>query len=260
MNIVETLPHAVRVIDNAWLPLADGTRLAARLWLPDDAERNPVPAILEYIPYRKADQTVYRDAINHGYLAGHGYACVRVDMRGSGDSDGVLPGRPAGQQEDDGEQVLRWIAAQPWCDGRVGMMGLSWGAAAALALAARRPAELGAALVVCPPGGSTRYHKNGCLIAGNLGIMSVLVAYHARPPDPAVVGDVWRETWAARLDAAEHAFADPAALMAGGSTVVGAFDEYRRISCPLYAIGGWCDTHPDLVLDLLGRSMDHGKD
>ncbi len=242
----------MRVIDNAWIPLADGTRLAARLWLPDDAARNPAPAILEYIPYRKVDQTAYRDAINHGYLAGHGYACLRVDMRGSGDSDGVLPGRPAGQQEDDGEQVLRWIAAQPWCDGHIGMMGLSWGAAAALALAARRPAELGAALVVCPPGGSTRYHKNGCLLASNLGVMSVLVAYHARPPDPEVVGEAWREKWAARLDAAERAFADPAALMAGGSTVVGAFDAYRAIACPLYAMSGWSDTHPDIVLDLLG--------
>ncbi len=72
MNIVETLPHAVRVIDNAWIPLADGTRLAARLWLPEDAARTPAPAILEYIPYRKGDQTAYRDAINHVYLAGHG--------------------------------------------------------------------------------------------------------------------------------------------------------------------------------------------
>ena len=252
MNIVETLPHAVRVIDNAWIPLADGARLAARLWLPEDAERHPAPAILEYIPYRKGDQTAYRDAVNHGYLAGHGYACVRVDMRGSGESDGVLPGRPAGQQEDDGAQVLRWIAAQPWCDGRVGMMGLSWGAAAALALAARRPAELGAALVVCPPGGATRYYKNGCLLAGNLGAMSILIAYHARPPDPAVVGEAWREKWRIRLDAAERAFADPAALMAGGSTVVGAFDDYRAIACPLYAMSGWCDTHPDIVLDLLG--------
>ena len=251
MKIVETLPHAVRVIDNAWIPLADGTRLAARLWLPEDAERQPAPAIFETIPYRKGDSTAYRDAINHGYLAGHGYACLRVDIRGSGDSDGVLPGRPAGQQVDDGEQVLRWIAGQPWCDGRVGMMGLSWGAAATLALAARCPPELGAALVACPPGGSTRYHKNGCLLAGNLGIMSVLVAYHARPPDPAVVGEAWRDMWHNRLDAAERAFADPAALMTGGSTVGGAFDTYRAIACPLYAIGGWCDTHPDVVLDLL---------
>ena len=64
------------------------TKLAARIWLPADAERRPVPAILEYLPYRKRDGTAERDHLTHPYFAGHGYACVRVDMRGTGDSDG----------------------------------------------------------------------------------------------------------------------------------------------------------------------------
>ena len=64
--------------------------LAARIWLPADAEQNPVPAILEYLPYRKRDGTYERDALTHPYLAGHGYAGVRVDIRGSGESGGLL--------------------------------------------------------------------------------------------------------------------------------------------------------------------------
>src|SRR6185312_16546326 len=88
--IVSAFPRDVREIEHTLIPLSDGTRLAARLWLPADAERNPVPAILEYLPYRKRDGTHERDALTHPYLAGHGYASVRVDIRGSGESEGVL--------------------------------------------------------------------------------------------------------------------------------------------------------------------------
>src|ERR1700757_513916 len=86
----EQLPRRVREIENQFIPLADGTRLAARIWLPEDAESDPVPAILEYLPYRKRDGTAGRDALTHPSIAGHGYACVRVDIRGTGESDGVM--------------------------------------------------------------------------------------------------------------------------------------------------------------------------
>ena len=87
--IVTTFPRTVRVIEHTLIPLKDGTMLAARIWLPDDAEQNPVPAILEYLPYRKRDGTYERDALTHPYLAGHGYAGVRIDIRGCGESDGL---------------------------------------------------------------------------------------------------------------------------------------------------------------------------
>jgi uncharacterized protein len=87
--IVTTFPRNVRVIEHILIPLTDGTALAGRIWLPDDAEQHPVPAILEYLPYRKRDGTYERDALIHPYLAGHGYACVRVDIRGSGESGGL---------------------------------------------------------------------------------------------------------------------------------------------------------------------------
>ena len=90
MRTVTELPRRVREIPNIWIPLSDGTRLAARIWLPEDAEGDPVPGVLEYIPYRKNDLTAARDVPHYNYIAGHGYACVRVDLRGSGESDGVL--------------------------------------------------------------------------------------------------------------------------------------------------------------------------
>ena len=82
------LPYQVRMVDNLWIPLSDGTRLAARAWLPVIPNGSVVPAILEAIPYRKSDITVVDNSVRHGYFAGHGYASIRLDLRGSGDSAG----------------------------------------------------------------------------------------------------------------------------------------------------------------------------
>ena len=86
--VITEFPRKVKEIENTFIPLAEGIQLAARIWLPEDAEKDPVPAILEFLPYRKRDGTSERDSVNHPYVAGHGYACVRVDMRGAGDSEG----------------------------------------------------------------------------------------------------------------------------------------------------------------------------
>ena len=85
-----------------------------------------MPAIFEYIPYRKGDVTTYVDSLMHPYFAGHGYAAVRVDIRGSGESDGVLADEYNPREHDDALEILEWIAAQSWCTGAVGMIGLSW--------------------------------------------------------------------------------------------------------------------------------------
>ena len=68
MNEVDTFPNGVRTIENVWIPLSDGNRLAARIWLPEGADKNPVPAILEYIPYRKRDFMRARDEPIHRWL------------------------------------------------------------------------------------------------------------------------------------------------------------------------------------------------
>src|SRR5215467_10066244 len=202
LRVVSEFPHSVRVIENAWIPLADGTRLAARLWLPEDAERNPVPALLEYLPYRKRDSFRLRDAPMHGYLAGHGYGCARVDIRGTGDSDGLIADEYTKQEQDDALEVIAWLARQPWCSGAVGMFGISWGGFNALQVAARRPPALKAVIAVSTT--HDRYTDDvhwcgGCVFEPMLDWATTMLAYNARPPDPLVVGEGWRDLWLARL-------------------------------------------------------------
>ncbi len=139
MRVVTDLPRPVRVIDHVWIPLSDGIRLGARIWLPEDADDDPVPAILEYLPYRKGDGTAVRDQPRHAYFAGHGYAVLRVDIRGSGESGGLLPDEYLPQEQEDALEVLAWIAAQPWCTGDAGMFGISWGGFNGLQVAAHAP-------------------------------------------------------------------------------------------------------------------------
>src|ERR1700741_3882674 len=113
MTTTPTLPHPIREIENTWIPLSDGTRLAARIWLPVAAEQNPVPALPEYTPYRKDDSPAAGDSLRHPYFAGHGYASVRVDMRGSGDSDGILLDEYLKQEQDDCLEGFQLLAREP---------------------------------------------------------------------------------------------------------------------------------------------------
>ena len=171
MKIVRTTPFPIREIETIWIPLSDGCRLAARLWLPEDAEENPVPAIIEYLPYRRGDGTAARDAVNQHYLAGHGYACLRIDIRGSGDSDGFFDDEYSPQEQADCVEAIAWIAAQPWCSGTVGMWGISWGGFNALQVAAHRPPALKAIITVCSTDdryADDTHYMGGCLLLGNL--------------------------------------------------------------------------------------------
>jgi uncharacterized protein len=190
MKIKTEYPRPIREIENFWIPMADGARLAARMWIPIDAEANPVPAVLEYIPYRKNDGTAQRDALHHPYFAGHGYASVRVDMRGSGESDDILYDEYLLQEQDDALEVLTWLAQQPWCTGSVGIVGKSWGGFNGLQIAARRPPELKAVLSLYST--DDRYaddvhYMGGCLLGAEmLPWASVMFAWNARPPRPAL--------------------------------------------------------------------------
>jgi len=96
-------------IENTWINLSDGVKLAAKVWMPANAKTSPVPTILEYLPYRKRDGTAIRDALTHPYFAQHGYACVRVDIRGYGESQGLIHDEYAKQEQDDGLEIIDWI-------------------------------------------------------------------------------------------------------------------------------------------------------
>lgn len=247
---------AVTVTEHIWIALADGTRLSARLWLPDDAAARPVPAVLEYIPYRKRDGTRGRDEPMHGFFAAEGYAAIRVDMRGSGESEGLLDDEYVKQEQDDAVEVIAWIAAQPWCSGAVGMMGKSWGGFNALQVAARRPPALKAIITVCSTDdrfSDDIHFMGGCLLNDNLWWGAIMLAFQGRPPDPALVGPGWRAQWLARLD---HMPFWPALWMPHQSRDAywrhGSINEdWSAIECPVLAIGGWADAYTNAVPRLL---------
>ncbi|MCZ4316646.1 CocE/NonD family hydrolase [Comamonadaceae bacterium G21597-S1] len=242
----------------AWIPMTDGVRLAARIWLPLDAESDPVPALLEYLPYRRRDGTSHRDAITQPYMAGHGYAAVRVDVRGSGDSGGVLPDEYTRQEIDDGVAVIAWLAAQPWCSGRVGMWGISWGGINTLQVAARRPPALAA---IVPMGfADDRYNGDchfmgGCVLEGNISWGGSFFAAMACPPDPAVVGEHWRAMWLQRLEQAEPPLATWLAHPHRDAywRRDDVFDDPDRIQVPAWLVNGWQDSYARNILPLLAR-------
>ncbi|UCE30290.1 MAG: CocE/NonD family hydrolase [Burkholderiales bacterium] len=256
MKVRTEFPRAVRSIEHMWIPMSDGVRLSARIWLPDDAERHPVPAVLEYIPYRKRDATRSRDELMHPWIAGHGYACVRVDIRGSGDSEGVLEDEYLQRELDDGVEIIGWLASQPWCDGGVGMIGISWGGFNGLQIAAMQPPQLKAIVSVCST--DDRYaddvhHMGGCLLGDNLSWASTMFAYNSLPPDPEIVGDRWRPMWMGRLEGSglwmekwlRHQRRD--AYWRHGSIC----EDYARVSCPVFAVSGWADGYSNAVFRLL---------
>ncbi|HUO15327.1 MAG TPA: CocE/NonD family hydrolase [Verrucomicrobiae bacterium] len=141
--------YGVRM-EQAWIPMHDGVRLAATLYMPDGAKANEkFPALLEYLPYRKDDDTAPEDYAKHTYFAHRGYVSVRVDIRGFGNSEGVPPEREYSEQEqEDGEQVIAWLAHQLWSNGNVGMFGISWGGFTALQMAMRHAPGLKAIIAV----------------------------------------------------------------------------------------------------------------
>lgn len=248
----------VRAIENVWIPVSDGTRLAARMWLPDDAETDPVPAILEYLPYRKRDARRAIDDAIHPQLAEHGYACARVDIRGYGDSEGRPADEYSAQELDDGVDIIAWLAAQPWCTGNVGMFGYSWGGANCMLLAARRPQPLKAIITHCAS--DDRYtddahHSGGCINNGLFSWGTAWTECGLPPPDPAIVGDRWRERWLERLDGLQFFVGDWVshqhrdAFWQHGSVS----EDYASITCAVYAVGGWADPYHHIVPRLLSR-------
>ncbi|SCK45356.1 CocE/NonD family hydrolase [Streptomyces sp. WMMB 322] len=258
MRFVSNLPHKTEEVEHLWIPVSDGTRLAARIWRPATAEEDPVPAVLEYIPYRKRDLTAVRDSMHHPYIAGHGYACVRVDVRGTGESEGVLEDEYLELEQTDAEDVLEWIAAQPWCDGSTGMMGISWGAFSALQVAARRPPSLRALVIASFTDdryADDMHYMGGCLLSDNLAEAGTMFAHATCPPDPALVGERWREMWRERLENTRpwalewlrHQRRDDYWRHASVS------ENYEDVQCPVLASSGWADGYSNAVTRLLGN-------
>ena len=264
MQTITDFPFKTEVYDNVRIPMHDGVHLAARIWRPAGSDTNPVPAILEFLPYRRRDGTAERDAITHPYFAGHGYACVRADIRGSGDSEGVLKGEYLREEQDDALAILEWLERQPWCTGSVGMIGISWGGFNGLQVAARRPRQLKAVISICST--DDRYADDihfmgGCLLLDKLTWGSVMLSLNAAPPDPEVAGSRWRELWTKRLnesgfwieDWLRHQRRDE--FYKHGSVC----EDWGAIQCPVLAVGGWADGYTNSVFRLLANLQSPRK-
>ncbi len=255
MDTVTQFPFAISDERDIGIVLSDGCRLSARVWMPLNAAENPVPAVLEYIPYRKSDGTLPRDEIMHKYVASNGYACVRVDMRGNGDSEGLMADEYTIQELADACEVIEWLAEQPWCTGSVGMMGKSWGGFNCLQTAFLQPPALKAVVTVCSTTdrfADDIHYKGGCLLGENFGWGAVMLSYSSRPADPALRPN-WRAEWLERLEA-EPWLAPRWADLQERSDYwkhgsVG--EDYARMTVPVLSWGGWADNYMNTVAHLV---------
>ena len=247
-----------KVIENEWIPMPDGVRLAARIWLPEGAQEHPVPVVFEYLPYRLWDDLRWRDDKTGENLAPYGVGFVRVDIRGTGNSEGVMVDEYDVPELTDGVHIIAWLAKQPWSNGAVGMRGISWGGINALQIAAMRPPELGAIMPMgCVVNRYTddAHYMGGAYGEQNMAWGSSFKGHMAAPPDPEVAGQNWEAWWRQRLEATPsilktwsmHQTYD--AYWKRGSLAT----DYAAIRCPVYVVDGWGDPYENIIGELLAN-------
>ena len=251
------IADGVKLVKNVLIPMRDGAHLAADVYMPagqEDVDRWPV--VMEYTPYRKDDvnlshRTFYTD------LPRLGYVVARVDIRGTGASEGASTDEYTLQEQQDGYDAVEWLGQQPWCDGHVNMMGISYGGFTALQVAAHAPPHLTS---IIPVDFTDDRYTDDCHYRGGLLRMyydiahygGQMVARNALPPYPEWSGDAWAEVW-------EHHLAhdEPYLLKWYRHQTDGAYwrngsvrDAPERIQCPTFLIGGWRDGYPNPPLRL----------
>ncbi len=252
------------VLETEWIVLSDGTRLAARIWMPNGADAHPVPAVLEYLPYRKRNGTAPRDESTYPVFAAAGIAGVRVDIRGSGESDGVIDGEYTERELSDACEVIDWIARQPWSNGSVGMMGISWGGFNCLQIAALKPPALKAVISIASSVdrfSDDIHYKGGCHLSAQLSWAATMHAYQSRPPDPTLVGARWRDMWLERLagepfmmeEWLTHQRRD--AFWRHGSIC----EDFAGFPIPALMISGWADGYRNTPFKTVEGMPDRAK-
>jgi uncharacterized protein len=255
----------VQVDWDARIVARDGTELSANIWRPAsrNGDRNAAPArfpaILEMIPYGKDNWRRAVDTTRGEWFAARGFALCRLDVRGTGSSSGVALDEYTADETRDGYDAVEWLAAQPWCDGGVGMWGISYGGFTAIQVAALRPPHLRAIVPVMAT--DDRYlddvhYRGGCVTVSELSQYAVSqVAMNAMPPDASFRGTAWLDEWRARLDATppwlfawlRHQTDGP--YWRQGSLA----PDYDAIEVPIFNIGGWHDSYVDPAFRMQAR-------
>lgn len=249
-------------VEHTFVRVSDGTRLAVTLYLP--AHDEPAPCLLEALPYRKDDLTATYRPEYVRLRDEHGYAVCRVDVRGTGSSDGCATDEYPAQEQRDLAELIGWLADQEWCTGAVGMFGTSYSGFNALHLAAERPPGLKAVCAIYAS--DDRYTDDVHYMGGALRLLDVvdyptyMVAMNALPPVPSLVGDSWVEAWRARVEQHEPWLLrwvedqrDSATWRQGSVR-----PEYERIGCPVMVVAGWADGYRNTPFRLVERLRGQG--
>jgi hypothetical protein len=236
------------------IPMKDGIRLAADLWRPKGAGADGrFPVLLEYLPYRKTEDRGER-LTQYAYFVRRGYVVARVDIRGTGASEGTLiPYEYSEIEQRDGEEVIAWLAKQKFSNGNVGMFGISWGGFNSIHMAMRRPPALKA--IVAIDATDDLYHDDVHFMDGMMHVddweMSQDLA-NAMPaaPDYRIDEAYFRDRFdqppwmlVYKHQQRDGPFWDRTALKA----------RYGSIAIPTFVIGGWYDGYRDSVPRMLER-------
>jgi len=232
--------HAVKVLRHVTIPMRDGVRLSAHLTMPVAEGR--FPAILEYTPYHKGDYT--EPPARFRYFAERGYVIVNVDVRGTGDSEGVTTDVYSDDERRDGYEAIEWIARQSWCDGNVGMFGISYCGVVCWHVAAQAPPHLKA--IIVRSGTDDIYtewtYPGGC--------PRPYMYENYAPPNPELVGERWSEMWRQRLEGNV-----PWGIGFISHQTDGPYwrarslrPDYGRVKCPVFVIDGWADWYATPLL------------
>ncbi len=244
-------------------------KLAGHVWFNAEARKagRKCPAIVEFNPYRRRDGTMIVDAKMYPWFAYNDYLCFRVDLQGSGDSEGVLTDEYTDEELAYCMQVISQIAARDDCTGAVGMMGKSWSAINSLMVAARadRPAAL-KAVVVCAgtdDGWNDDVHyMGGGMMFDNVSWPSSMFGWLAAAPDPAVVGDSWQEMWRTRVENADFWFRQWAGHQPRDDywSATAVRDRYADVGVPVFILSGWQDGYKNPVARVVARLAALGKE
>ena len=252
---------AATIRDDVRIPLRDGLTLAATLVLPDGvgSQASPIPAVFNMDPYRKDDWGAGWARSLGTFLADHGFAYCRADVRGTGSSDGVALDEYTEAETLDGYDAVEWLAAQPWCNGRVGMWGLSYGGFTSIQVAALRPPHLRA--IVPIQATDDRYtddvhYVGGAMTVSELSQYAVSqVAMNALPATPETWGPTWKARWLERLEATPPWLLPWARDQRDGPRWRrgSLAPDYGRIEAAILQFGGWMDEYVDAALRIQAR-------
>jgi len=241
-------------ITEKWITLEDGVRLAADIYWPAGADTDDrFPVLLEYLPYRK-DESRPRNYSLYSYFLDHGYVVARVDMRGTGRSEGrTIPYEYSDIELDDGEEVIDWLAGQAWSTGSVGMFGISWGGFNSIQMAMRNPPAMKAFVSVM----STEYlyQEDVHYIDGIMHTDSWMMSNDLRNALPGAPDFILDEEWLKnRFDVEPSVYAYMRQQRDGPFwDRASARGQYEKIRVPGYHIGGWYDGYRNS----LPRMLEH---